>query len=408
MFLVLQIISSLWQDFKDELQGCAIMGNSLVHLYDKDKLLIVVCKKKDWLYLLDAKAQCIETQETALSTWAEWHWHFRHVGVSSLKRMHAKRLVDSFDVDENSPMPDCEAFQAKQTCAPFPRHAVNHTRTPGELTHTNLWESHMIGSGGLKYFMSFMDDCTRYITVKFLQTKGQAAKQLKAYVAYLEHQYDFKPKVFQADNSGRYVSNNLVSWCESKGINLNYTAPYSPEKNGIAERMNRTLVELVQARSIAQHIPSYLWPEATKHTAYLRNWSHTWVLDASLPLEAWSGEWPNVSHLHEFGTPVWALVEGQNISKLDPKAVRYYNKKTHQVYVSHNFQFTEKEIMTHLLGNSHEPLMPSTLSKGEPSQNTLSDPQTDTINKTDCQNKNTGVDLKRKWTKEEVIQDTPR
>ena len=280
----------------------------------------------------------------------------------------------------------------------------------------------MIGPSGLKYFMSFVDDCTRYVTVKFLRTKGQAAEQLKAYVAYLERQYDFKLKVFRADNGGEYVSNDLVSWCESKGINLNYTAPYSPEQNGIAERMNRTLVELVRAMSIAQHIPSYLWPEATKHAAYLRNRSHTWALDASSPLEAWSSERPNVSHLHEFGTPVWVLVEGKNISKLDPKserhtfmgfedgpkAVRYYNKQTRQVCVSRNFRFTEKEIMTHPLENSHEPLMPSTLSEGELSQNTPSDPQTDTIDKTDCQNKNIGVDLKRKRTKEEVIQDTPR
>ena len=77
--------------------------------------------------------------------------------------MHAEGLVDGFDVDENSPMPDCEAcIQAKQTRAPFPSRAVNRTRNPGELTHTDLWESRVIGPGGLKYFMSFVDDCTRY------------------------------------------------------------------------------------------------------------------------------------------------------------------------------------------------------------------------------------------------------
>ena len=133
----------------------------------------------------------------------------------------------------------------------FPRQAMAHARNPGELTHTDLWESRLIGPGGLKYFMSFVDDCSRYVTVKFLRTKGQAAEKLKAYVAYLECQYDYKPKVFQADNGGEYVSNDLVNWCESKGINLQYTAPHSPEQNSIAERMNRTLVELVRAMSIA-------------------------------------------------------------------------------------------------------------------------------------------------------------
>ena len=180
--------------------------------------------------------------------------------------------------------------------------------------------------------------------------------------------------------------------------------------------MNRTLVELVQAMSIAQNVPSNLWPEATKHAAYLRNWTHTWALDASLPLEAWCGERPNVSHLHEFGAPVWVLVEGQNISKLDPKserhtfvgfedgpkAMRYFNKHTHQVCVSRNFQFTKEETKTHPLDNSHEPLTPNVLSEGELSQ--IAPPIV--MNEEDRQN-DKGADLKRKQT-EEITPDTPR
>ena len=91
----------------DELEGCAIMGNSFIRLYDKNELLIAIGKKKDRLYLLDAKAQPVEIKETALYTWADWHRRFRHVGISGLKRMHAEKLVDSFEVDENSPLPDC-------------------------------------------------------------------------------------------------------------------------------------------------------------------------------------------------------------------------------------------------------------------------------------------------------------
>ena len=75
--------------------------------------------------------------------------------------MHTGKLVDSFEVDENSPLPDCNpCIQAKQTCTSFPRQATTHARNPGELTHTDLWESHVIGPGGLKYFMLFVDDCS--------------------------------------------------------------------------------------------------------------------------------------------------------------------------------------------------------------------------------------------------------
>ena len=126
--------------------------------------------------------------------------------------MQAGKLVDGFEVDENSPLPDCKpCIQAKQTCTLFSRQAMTCARNLGELTHTDLWELRVISPGGLKYFMSFMDDCSRYVTVKFLQMKGQAAEKLKAYVAYLECQYDYKPKAFRADNGGKYVSNDLVN-----------------------------------------------------------------------------------------------------------------------------------------------------------------------------------------------------
>ena len=75
--------------------------------------------------------------------------------------MHAEKLVDGFEVDENSPLPDCNpCIQAKQMRTSFLRQAMTRARNPGELTHTDLWESRVIGPGGLKYFMSFVDDCS--------------------------------------------------------------------------------------------------------------------------------------------------------------------------------------------------------------------------------------------------------
>ena len=141
--------------------------------------------------------------------------------------------------------------------------------------------------------------------------------------------------------------------------------------------MNRTLAKLMCAMLIAWEVPTFLWPEAVVHATYLRNRTHTWVLDRSTPLES-CGQWPNVSHLQEFGSPVWVLIEGQNISKLEPKseqhtfvgfadgpkAVRYYNKRTHQVCVSRNYHFPNLETSAHPSANC-EPLVPCASSEGE-------------------------------------------
>ena len=190
------------------------------------------------------------------------------------------------------------------------------------------------------------------LVVEFLRTKDQAFEKFKNYVAYLERQYNFLPKWFRANNGSEYITGDLQQWCASKGIKLEYTAPYSLVQNGVAEHMNRTLVELAHAMIFSTQTPNFLWPEAIAHAAYLHDRTHTWALNTKTPLEAWCGRKPDISHLREFGSPVWILTEGQ-ITKLQPQsikhtfmgfmdgpeAIKYYDASTRQVRVSRNFQF---------------------------------------------------------------------
>jgi len=199
----------------------------------------------------------------------------------------------------------------------------------------------------------FVDDYSRCVTIKYLKTKNQATEKCKDYLTYIERQRGVLPKALHADNGREYVNNDLIVWCESKGIKFETTAPYSPEQNGVAEQMNCTLVELLHAMLIACNLPSFLWPEAVTYAAYVHNHSHTWALDNSTPIQMWSGQQPDVSHLQEFGSPVWVLLEGQNISKLEPKsksypfmgfedgpkAIRYYDAHTQQIHVTRNYTF---------------------------------------------------------------------
>jgi len=91
-------------------------------------------------------------------------------------------------VDKNDSLKiECTAcIQAKQAHNPFPRQSEHHAEKPGDLTHTDLWECRTTGIHGLKYFISFVDDCSRCVAIEFLKTKDQATKKFKNYVAYLE------------------------------------------------------------------------------------------------------------------------------------------------------------------------------------------------------------------------------
>ncbi|CAI7733347.1 unnamed protein product, partial [Closterium sp. NIES-54] len=107
---------------------------------------------------------------------------------------------------------------------------------------------------------------------------------------------------------------------KSKGIKHDVTTPYTPQQNGAAERLNRTLVEAV--RSLLQHskLGSEWWGEASSLAAWIRNRLPMKVLPGTTPFEAWSGTKPNLSRLRTFGCLCYYHVPDPLRHKLQPKA----------------------------------------------------------------------------------------
>ena len=119
--------------------------------------------------------------------------------------------------------------------------------------------------------------------------------------------------------------------------------------------MNRTLVKLVHAMVAANDLPEYLWESTVVHAVYLQNWAYTTTLN-STPYRIWHNKKPNVTHLREFGTPIWILLQGKYVQqKILPKSkqrifisyhdsshsVHYYNAETKTILTSCNFQFLQ-------------------------------------------------------------------
>ena len=127
--------------------------------------------------------------------------------------------------------------------------------------------------------------------------------------------------------------------------------------------MNRTLVELARAMITARSLPEFLWEYAILHAAYIRNRCYTKTLSIT-PYEIWFKRKPNISHLREFGAPVWVLLQGQKQQRKmlpkskqhyyvgyedGPKAIKYYSAETRKVLISRNFHFlnlSDKETLS--------------------------------------------------------------
>jgi hypothetical protein len=189
-----------------------------------------------------------------------WHSRLCHVNFGCLVRLANMSLIPKFTHVKGSKCHAC--VQSKQTRKP---HKATEPRNlaPLELVHSDLCEMNgVLTKGGKRYFMTFIDDCTRFCYVYLLKTKDEALNFLKAYKAEAENQLERKIKRLRSDRGGKYFANTFDEFCVEHGIVHERTPPYSPQSNGIAERKKRTLTELVNAMLDTAELSREWWGEA--------------------------------------------------------------------------------------------------------------------------------------------------
>ncbi|KAL5733960.1 hypothetical protein ACOSP7_031821 [Xanthoceras sorbifolium] len=98
------------------------------------------------------------------------------------------------------------------------------------------------------------------------------------------------------------------------------TVPMTPQQNGVAERMNRTLNERARSMRLHAGLPKMLWAEAVNTAAYLINHGPSVPLDGGIPEEVWSGKEVNISHLRVFGCISYVHIDSAERSKFDAKS----------------------------------------------------------------------------------------
>jgi transposase InsO family protein len=145
--------------------------------------------------------------------------------------------------------------------------------------------------------------------------------------------------IIRTDNGKEYVNCEFKKFLSENGIHHQLTVPYTPQQNGVAERANRTVVEMARCMMIGSGLPDYLWAEAVNTAVHIRNISITRSVENKTPQEAWSGKIPTVKYLKIFGSKAVMLKKGPKQFKFSPKGtecfmVGYSNEsKAYRVYV---------------------------------------------------------------------------
>ena len=196
-----------------------------------------------------------------------WTWHHR-LGHPSLG--YLKRLFPSLNNCTTSL--DCEtcvlAKSHKHSYYPSNTHAPN----PFDVIHSDVWgpAPHM-NSHGFKYFVLFVDDCSRMCWVYFLKHKSEVFDVFVKYYNMILTQFNAKPRILRSDNGGEYISVAMKQFFRDHGLVHQTSYPDTPQQNGVAERKNRTLLEVARALMFETHIPVRFWPEAIATATYLTN-----------------------------------------------------------------------------------------------------------------------------------------
>ncbi|KAA0056672.1 ty1-copia retrotransposon protein [Cucumis melo var. makuwa] len=193
-----------------------------------------------------------------------WHGRLGHVNFASIRKLKDLRLINTSESHET----------------------VDFRTTTSR--------------GGKNYYVSFVDDYSRFTKIYLIKIKNEAGSMFLKFKAKSENQLGKRIKRLRSDRGGEYSDKTLKEFCESNGIIHEFTAPYSPQQNGIAERKNRTLKEMMNAMLLSFDVSDNMWGEAVLSACFVLNRIPHKRLDKT-PYELWKGHAPNLSYLKVWG-----------------------------------------------------------------------------------------------------------
>lgn len=315
-----------------ESTGKAVLfRNGGVEILDNDGTVILTGKRVNGLYILDIEFVGYANKVFAskmLSDAELWHVRYGHLGAQNLNKLVRDNMVERLDV-ELSAMSDCpfackSCIYGRQTREVFDNSITSRSNRPLELIHSDVCgqlpeETY----DGCRYFVSFIDDYTHFTVVYLIRYKSEVLDKFREYEAMATAHFNLRIAKLRTDNGGEYFGGEFVRFCRERGIQMTPTAPYTPQQNGVSERMNRTLMEKVRTILHESGCPFMFWGEALYASTYTLNRSPTSALSVpKTPYEMWFGVKPDVSKLKVFGCIAYTHVNMEYRTKLDKKSRR--------------------------------------------------------------------------------------
>ena len=218
------------------------------------------------------------------------------------------------------------------------------------------------GPNGERYFITFIDERSGRVSITLLNSKDGAFAAFRSYRARAEKSSGRNIKAFRSDGGGEYLNREFRQYLSEAGIRHIISPPYTPSQNGLAERMNRTIMESARCILENSQLGKEFWGYAVLTSAHIYNRLPSRSHNNISPLEHWTGKLPEIGHLRIFGATAWVHIPSEKRQKLDPKSVkcvlvgyeedagtrvyRLYNPITKKVILSRDVIIDESPIIS--------------------------------------------------------------
>ncbi|GJT16640.1 retrovirus-related pol polyprotein from transposon TNT 1-94 [Tanacetum coccineum] len=226
-----------------------------------------------------------------------------------------------------------------------------------ELLHMDLFGPSAVRSyGGNRYTLVIVDDYSRYTWTRFLKDKTEAFDQFEIFSKKIQNQLGCTIVSIRTDH-GREFDNEVQfgEFCNANGITHNFSAPRTPQSNGVVERKNRTLQEMSRTMLNEQSLPQKFWCNAVDTSTYILNRILIRAILGKTPYELLRGRKPTLDYFRVFGSKCFILNTKDYLTKFDPKSYEgiflgysqnskayiILNKHTRKVKESLNVTFDE-------------------------------------------------------------------
>ena len=285
-----------------EQSGCNYTGKGyMVHFY-KEGRKVLTGKYNNGLYYLQGTIRRPEANSAkdCKDFTKRWHTRLAHMNIRSMRHLVSKGYLKKEEIGELGFCEGCVMGKAHKQKFPKAKHTTEGVL---DYIHSDLWGSPNTVSSlsGAKYFLTFTDDYSKKVWIYFLKAKTEVFDYFAEWKLLMENQTGRKIKCIRTDNGLEFCNQKFDQLCKESGIKRHKTCPYTPQQNGISERMNRTIMDKVRSMLNETGLDESYWAEAASTAVYVINRSPSASIQFDIPEERWSDRSPDYSHLKSFG-----------------------------------------------------------------------------------------------------------